>query len=139
MDNEFSSTGEETGDRVAVQVLCQRLSDLTSKNRQLELDEPMLAPHLNQFCAQTGQVLSQLRSNGQLCDAVLRTQDGTEFLIHRVILSGEPQLTRFQVNQVPSFSLAGQPTAASSRLCSRTASTTPTSRSSTSEASSRRR
>ena len=33
-------------------------------------------------------ILNDLRSNNQLCDAVIRVADGTEFPIHRAVLSG---------------------------------------------------
>ena len=89
MEEDQLSSTDDTDDRLAVQVMYKRLSDLASKNRLLDLDELMLDAHLSNFCSQTGQILNELRSNGQLCDAVLRTQDGAEFLIHRVIMSGK--------------------------------------------------
>lgn len=33
-------------------------------------------------------ILNELRSNNQLCDSVIRVDDGTEFPIHRAVLSG---------------------------------------------------
>ena len=33
-------------------------------------------------------ILNELRLNNQLCDAVIRVSDGTEFPIHRPVLSG---------------------------------------------------
>ena len=88
-EDQLSSTDDTDDQRLAVQVMYKRLSDLASKNRLLDLDELMLDAHLSNFCSQTGQVLNELRSNGQLCDAVLRTQDDAEFLVHRVIMSGK--------------------------------------------------
>ena len=39
------------------------------------------------FSVQSCNILNQLRSNRQLCDGIIKCEDGIEFLIHRAVLS----------------------------------------------------
>ena len=39
------------------------------------------------FSVQACNVLNELRNNNQLCDATIKCDDGTEFIVHRAILS----------------------------------------------------
>jgi hypothetical protein len=56
------------------------------------LEEPTIMSNpkiYKRLSIQACTILNDLRSNNQLCDSIIRVDDGTEFPIHRAVLSGK--------------------------------------------------
>jgi len=66
------------------------------------LEEPTIMSNPKMYkrlSIQACTILNDLRSNNQLCDAIIRVDDGTEFPIHRAVLSGK-QIYFFYFNMI---------------------------------------
>lgn len=80
MDESVSSFGEFSN---------LNLKKASSMNKMLTLIDTLRNNQSNsRISLGAFDILNDLRSNNQLCDAIVKVSDGTEFPVHRAVLSG---------------------------------------------------